>query len=87
MINYVVAVATAVTLMISPALGTAKSETLKQKRVEWTKPFDAARTVEVQRPIEVSGSAGPYVLSQLEQKALRRALFRSLNIVHPGELA
>lgn len=87
MIRYVAAFATAVTLMITPVMVEAKDSQTKKKPVQWTKPVDAARTLQVQKPIEISGSRAPYVLSELEQEVLRRTLLRSVKIVHLGKLA
>lgn len=90
MITYVVAFATAVTLCIAPVGGGSESGLHEKKAVEWTKASLATRgPVKVENRIEISTVTPkpPYVLSEIEQRILHKALFRSIKIAHPGTLA
>ena len=83
MLTYVAAVATAVTLMISPILSGANDADPEKQSVKWTKP-SMSRTIEMPRSIEISGVAPLYYMSVAEQRVLRKALLRSVKIVSPG---
>lgn len=83
MFSYVAAVATAVTLMISPVLSSAKESSGGKEAAKWTKQTEA-RTIEIRKSIEITGTMPLYVLSVAEQQVFRRALLRSVKIVDPG---
>jgi hypothetical protein len=83
MLSYVAAVATAVTLIISPMLSYPKDGSGVKEAAKWAKPM-AARTIEMPRSIEISGVAPLYYMSVAEQRVLRKALLRSVKIVSPG---
>lgn len=82
MLTYVAAVATAVTLMISPVLVSAKENSGVKETAKWAKPM--ARPIEMPGQIEVSGAKPLYYMSVEEQRVLRKALLRSVKIISPG---
>lgn len=86
MLTYVAAFATAITIAVTPVIGGAhKTAQAKKRQTEWTRPGKIGRApIVVERPIAVSPGRGLYVLSRLEQDALRRTLFRSVRLVHSG---
>lgn len=83
MLSYVAAIATAVTLMISPTLSSAQDSTGRKEPTKWAKKTDM-RTVEIATIIEISGVKPLYFLSSVEQQAFRKALLRSVRIVSSG---
>jgi hypothetical protein len=86
MINYLAAFATAVTLVISPVIAEAKSFESEQKAVKWVSTSNEAPTLNIQKPIEVSGSPTQYFLSPIERGIMRKTLLKSVKIVQPGRL-
>jgi hypothetical protein len=84
MIMYLAAVASAITLTITPVV-VSEQEPAK-KEVQWKKPQNAT-TVTIQIPIEISGAVAAYVLTPREQNIFRRALLRSVKVIDRGRLA
>jgi hypothetical protein len=87
MIQYLAAIASAITLVITPIVVTAQPTSAKARKAEWTKPSNINGSIEAAQPIKISGATGPYVLSQVEQSIFRRALLRSVTLVHQGRIA
>jgi len=80
MLNYVAAVATAVTLMISPMVSSNRDSGQAEEPAKWAKQAET-RTLEIQQVIEISGGLPAYVLTVAEQQVFRRALLRSVKLV------
>jgi len=83
MIMYIAAIASAVTLTISPV--PTQCDGPANKKIEWQNK-SAAPGIRIQGPIEISGPANVYVLSAKEQNIMRMALLRSVKIVDRGRL-
>ena len=81
-IKYVAAIATAVTLAIAAPVST-DVEVAKKVVDGWGKPT-AEFVAQFKKPILLSAAGGPYILSTLEQAALRKALLKGLRIVDLG---
>jgi hypothetical protein len=83
MLAYVAAVATAATLMISPILAGDGGSVKKREAVRALEPAKLPST-QIPTSILIVDAAPPYVLSDIEQRILKRALLRSVRIVHSG---
>ena len=84
MINYLAAFATAVTLAITPVLVEAKPASAPKETVTWAGVNGDAAKYQIQKPIEISGSHVPYVLSAIERGIMRKALLKSVRILNVG---
>jgi hypothetical protein len=84
MLDYVAAVATAATLMISPMI--AMETVLTSDTADGTRQVGLAKlqSVWIPKAVLVLDSPAPYSLSDTEQQILKRALLRSVRIVHSG---
>jgi hypothetical protein len=89
MLNYVAAIATAVTLMISPvASGAKEADTARKKPQPAWAPYADSQSIEIQKKIEVSSArSSRYVLSTVEQGIFRKALLQSVRVISGGKTA
>lgn len=83
MLTYVAAAATAATLLISPMLPREPTES-KQEPVRWTTKSGPQSSYSIPNVIALSGTGVVYYLSKTEQRALKKALLKSAQIVHLG---
>jgi len=82
LISYIVSVAAAVTVMISPTPVKAEAAQ-KRTTTTWAAPVDRVRIDQDAQVVSTTdaGSREAYVLTVDEQRALKRALFQSVRFL------
>lgn len=80
--TYITAIATAITLSITPIVVSKSSR--ENIQVTWSKENRASRVqIQIANIISLVDQRPVYFLSNVEQGALKRALFRSVKIIEP----
>lgn len=80
MFEYILTIATAATLVITPGPAIARSDVDVPKKVFET----SSAPLRITSGINISDPLAPYILSDVEQKAFSRALLRSVKILARG---
>lgn len=85
MLTYITAIATAVTLTITPVIVSKSArENIQANKVIWAESGVALRSnIQIADVISLAGQRPGYYLSRAEQGALKRALLRSVKIIEP----
>lgn len=85
MLTYITAIATAVTLTITPVIVSKSArENIQANKVIWAESSVALRSnIQIADVISLAGQRPGYYLSRAEQGALKRALLRSVKIIEP----
>ena len=85
MLTYITAIATAVTLTITPVVVSKSArENIQANKVIWAESGVALRSnIQIADVISLAGQRPGYYLSRVEQGALKRALLRSVKIIEP----
>lgn len=85
MLTYITAIATAVTLTITPVVVSKSArENIQANKVTWAEYGMALRSsIQIADVISLAGQRPGYYLSKVEQGALKRALLRSVKIIEP----
>jgi len=85
MLTYITAIATAVTLTITPVVVSKSArENIQANKVTWAEYGMALRSnIQIADVISLAGQRPGYYLSRVEQGALKRALLRSVKIIEP----
>lgn len=85
MLTYITAIATAVTLTITPVVVSKSArENIQANKVTWAESGMALRSnILIADVISLAGQRPDYYLSKVEQGALKRALLRSVKIIEP----
>lgn len=85
MLTYVTAIATAVTLTITPIIVSKSArDNIQANKVTWAEHGMALRSsIQIVDVISLAGQRPDYFLSGIEQGALKRALLRSVKIIEP----
>lgn len=85
MLTYITAIATAVTLTITPVVVSKSArENISANKVTWAEHGMALRSnIQIAGVISLVGQRPDYYLSRAEQGALKRALLRSAKIIEP----
>lgn len=85
MLTYIAAIATAVTLTITPVvISKSAREDVQASKVTWAEYGMALRSnIQIADVISLAGQRPGYFLSKTEQGAIKRALLRSVKIIEP----
>ena len=85
MLIYITALATAITLTITPVvINKSSRENSHENKVAWPKNSVASsNSIQITDVISLVGQRPIYFLSKVEQSALKRALLRSVKIIEP----
>lgn len=82
MLNYIVAIATAATLFISPMMANGSEVNMAKKKA----PIVSSQNkVVIQDQIIVTSPPPVYIISKMEQSILRSALLKSVKVISTGQ--
>lgn len=85
MLTYITAIATAITLTITPVVVSKSArENTQENKVTWAKYGMASHAgIQIADVISLVSQRPGYFLSKAEQGALKRALLRSVKVIDP----
>lgn len=83
MFTYITAIATAVTLTITPVVVNKSLGESAPSKVTWAEYGKTLSSIQIADVIALTGQRPSYFLSKFEQGALRRALLRSAKVIEP----